>query len=244
MGAGPLVASPPGSRRAVDRGLWLAEQDGATWVVKRLASPDGSNPALLDRAHAGYWRREAEVARHPGVVDGPGLVPAEFGAVEEDDEGLTVWSVEVVGSPPPGLFVARALGRFAAAPYDAPPWASRHLLRTGSRWPRSAAAGPPWPARPSPTSPTACGSGAATGSPGATKVPRARPRGRRADQLRGRARRGRVAVDWQCFGIGPVGRRPRLLRAVEPRGVRGAARDLPARRRADVDSERSPSRRG
>ena len=85
----------PGAGGPSTAGLWLAEDGGRSWVVKRLEQPDRANPALLDPAHAGYWRREAEVARHPGVVDGPGLVPPEFGTVEEDDEGLTVWTAEV-----------------------------------------------------------------------------------------------------------------------------------------------------
>ena len=86
----------PGAGGPSSAGLWLAEVGGRTWVVKRLDAPDGSNPALLDPAHAGYWRREAEVAAATrSVVDGPGLVPPEFGTVDEDDEGVTVWSVEV-----------------------------------------------------------------------------------------------------------------------------------------------------
>ena len=110
----------PGAGGPSSAGLWLAEADGRTWVVKRLAGAGRDEPGLLDPAHAGYWRREAEVARDPAVVGAAGLVPPEFGPVEEDDEGVTVWSAEVAGEPPPGLFVARALGRFAAAPYDAP----------------------------------------------------------------------------------------------------------------------------
>src|SRR5690242_18800229 len=109
-------------------GVWLAEVDGRSWVVKRLEAPDGTNPALRDPTHAGYWRREAEIARDPAVLGGVGLVPPEFGPVEEDDEGVTVWSAEETGDTPPGLFVARALGRFASATYDAPSWAARRLL--------------------------------------------------------------------------------------------------------------------
>ncbi len=196
----------PGAGGPSTAGLWLAEDDGRSWVVKRLEKPDRSNPALLDPAHAGYWRREAEVARHPGVVDGPGLVPAEFGAVEEDDDGLTVWTAEATGDPPPGLFVARALGRFAAAAYDVPPWASRRILAdrlemaeqrggwptlarttladvTDRLWQRRGH----WLAR--------CDEG---------------PQGR----LHGDAVPTNfvasddddvVTVDWQCFGVGPVG---------------------------------------
>ena len=187
-------------------GLWLAKEGDRTWVVKRVVAPAGSDPALLDPAHAGYWRREAEVALRPAVVDGPGLVPPEFGPVDEDPEGLTLRTAEVVADPPPGLFVARALGRFAAAAYDAPPWASRRLLAdrlamaehrggwptlarttladvTDRLWPRPRH----WLAR--------CEEG---------------PQGRlHGDAVPTNfvAARGEdvVTVDWQCFGIGPVG---------------------------------------
>jgi hypothetical protein len=196
----------PGAGGPSTTGLWLADDRGRTWVVKRLQTPDDSNPDLLDRAHAGYWRREAEVALHPDLVDGPGLVPTEFGTVDEDDEGVTVWSAEVTGDPPPGLFVARALGRFAAAPYDAPRWASRRLLanrvemaeRRGG-WPTLARTTladvtdrlwqrrDHWLAR--------CADG---------------PQGRlHGDAVPTNfvAARGEdvVTVDWQCFGTGPVG---------------------------------------
>lgn len=109
-------------------GLWLAEIDGRRWVVKRLARPREPSRALSDPTYVGYWRREAEVALHPEAVDGPGLVPAGHGTVEEDDDGVTVWTLEQAGPPPPGLFVARALGRFAGAPYTPQPWAARHSL--------------------------------------------------------------------------------------------------------------------
>ena len=47
---------------------------------------------------------------------------------------------EEAGEPPTGLFVARALGRFAGATHATPPWASRRLLADrlddgrGARW--------------------------------------------------------------------------------------------------------------
>ena len=110
----------PGAAGPSTVGIWLAEVDGRRWVVKRLAAPEHPAGALADPAYAGYWRREAEVARDPAVVDGPGLVPPEFGPVEEDEDGITVWSLEQEGEPPPGLFVARALGRFAGAAHSAP----------------------------------------------------------------------------------------------------------------------------
>ncbi len=120
----PLPTGPSGAR------LWRVEVDGRRWVVKRLTRPEVDEPAVLRRPdHPGYWRREADVAEAPGFVEGPGLVPVGFGAVEEDDHGVTVWAEETAGEPPTGLQVARCLGGFAVAPYDAPAWASRDLLR-------------------------------------------------------------------------------------------------------------------
>ena len=72
----------PGAGGPATAGIWLAEVDGRRWVVKRLSAPTERVHALTDPASAGYWRREAEVARAPAAVDGPGLVPPEFGAVE------------------------------------------------------------------------------------------------------------------------------------------------------------------
>ncbi len=196
----------PGAGGPASSGLWLAEDGGRTWVVKRLETPDGSNADLLDPAHAGYWRREAEVARHPEVVAGPGLLAAEFGAVEEDDDGLTVWTAEVTADPPPGLFVARALGRFAAAPYDARPWSSRRLLadrlemaeRRGG-WPTLArttladVTDRLWQRRDHWLSRCADGP---QGRVHGDAVPRNFVAARGEDV---------VTVDWQCFGSGPVG---------------------------------------
>ena len=99
----------PGAGGPSSAGLWLAEVDGRTWVVKRLEAPTGptvrcSTPPMPATGARG------EVARDPRVLGGTGLVPAEFGPVEEDDEGVTVRSAEVVGEPPPGLFVAQRSG--------------------------------------------------------------------------------------------------------------------------------------
>ena len=186
-------------------GLWLAETDSRRWIVKRLAAPE-DQPHLLDPGHAGYWRREAEVAAAPQTVDGPGLVPALFGPVEEDDDGLTVWSEETVGEPPTGLFVARALGRFAGAGYDDRPWAARHLLQdrlamaderggwpTLARTPLADVTDRLWQRRRHWLE--RCAEGSA-GRVHGDAVP--------ANFL---ASRGEavVAVDWQCFGVGPVG---------------------------------------
>jgi hypothetical protein len=188
-------------------GLWRAERRGRSAVVKRLRRPDAEDPpALSDPTHAGYWRREVEIALDPTVVDGPGLVAPEFLRVDEDDEGATLWSEEIVAEPPPGLLVARALGRFAAAPYSEVPWAARRTLvdRTAMAESRGG-----WPTLARTTLADVAdhlwqrrhhwfAEYAATpaGRLHGDAVPANFPAGRGHDV---------VAVDWQGFGIGPIG---------------------------------------
>jgi len=196
----------PGAGGPSTVGIWLADVDGRRWVVKRLSAPEHPAGALANPAYAGYWRREAEVARRPAVVDGPGLVPPEFGPVEEDEAGITVWSLEQEGEPPPGLFVARALGRFAGAAHSVPSWASRRLLadRLAMAEERDG-----WPTL-----------GRTTLADVADSLWRRRDHwlGRCAEAAEGRLHGDAVpgnfltthaddvvAVDWQSFGIGPVG---------------------------------------
>ena len=196
----------PGAGGPSTVGIWLAEVEGRRWVVKRLSAPEHPAGALADPAYAGYWRREAEVAKDPAVVAGPGLVPAEFGPVEEDEDGVTVWSLEQEGEPPNGLFVARSLGRFAAAAHSTPSWASRRLLadRLAMAEERDG-----WPTL-----------ARTTLADVADELWRRRQHwlGRSAEAPEGRLHgdavpgnfltmRGDdvVAVDWQCFGVGPMG---------------------------------------
>ena len=196
----------PGASGPSTEGVWVAEVDGRRWVVKRLSAPQERGRALTDPAYAGYWRREAEIALDPAVVDGPGLVPPEFGPVEEDGEGVTVWSREEVGEPPPGLFVARALGRFAAAPHRTPSWASRRLLADRLEMAQERGG---WPTLARTTLADVADSlwrrrghwldRCAEGPPGrlhGDAVP--------ANFLTSRGE-DVVAVDWQCFGVGPAG---------------------------------------
>src|SRR4051794_5156365 len=196
----------PGAGGPSSAGVWLAEAEGRSWVVKRLTAPDATDRALLDPAHAGYWRREAEVARAPGFLGEIGLVPPEFGPVQEGVEGVTVWSAEGPGASPPGLFVARALGRFAAAPYDAPAWAARRLLE--DRLSMAAERGG-WPTLARTTLADVTdrlwerrGHWLALCAEG----PQGRVHGD-AVPTNFVAARGEdvVTVDWQCFGTGPVG---------------------------------------
>ena len=202
----PSWRALPGAGGPSTAGIWLAEVEGRRWVVKRLAAPRDRSPAQTNPGHAGYWRREAEVALDPGTVDGPGLVPTEFGPVEEDQDGVTVWSLEQAGEPPTGLFVVRALGRFAGAGHSSPPWATRRLLadrldmaeerggwRTLSRTTLADVADRLWRRRDHWLA--RCASGP-EGRLHGDAVPANFLTSREEDV---------VAVDWQCFGIGPVG---------------------------------------
>ena len=188
-------------------GLWRAELRGQAAVVKRLGRPSDDDPVgLTDPTHAGYWRREAEVALEPKVVDGPGLRPPEFLRVDEDDEGVTLWSREIVAVPPPSLQVAHALGRFAAVPHEDVPWAARRTLTdrlamaearggwpTLARTPMADVADHLWTRRAHWLGEYAA---APAGRLHGDAVPANFPANRTDDV---------VAVDWQGFGIGPVG---------------------------------------
>lgn len=188
-------------------GLWRTEHQGRAAVIKRLRRPDaGDPPGLSDPTHAGYWRREAEVALSPEVLDGPGLLPPTYLRVDEDDEGVTLWSAEVLAEPPPALQVARALGRFAAARFVEVPWAARRTLvdrlamaearggwPTLARTPLADVADHLWSRR---THWLEEYAGASPGRLHGDAVPANFPAGRGQDV---------VAVDWQGFGIGPIG---------------------------------------
>lgn len=187
-------------------GIWRARVADKDAIVKRLRKPGPDETVLADRTHAGYWRREVEVALDPKVVDGPGLVPAAVLRLEEDDEGATVFTEETVADPPTSLFVARALGRFAGAPYVEVGWAARRTLLdrlafaedrggwpTLSRTTLADTAAHLWEHR---------GRWLASYGSG--------PMGRlHGDAVPGNflASRGDevIAVDWQGFGIGPIG---------------------------------------
>ena len=187
-------------------GVWRGEHEGRTAIIKRLRRPGADEPVLEDRTHAGYWRREAEVALHPEVVDGPGLVPPPYLRVEEDEDGVTVWAGEIVAEPPPSLFVARSLGRFSGAPASPPAWAARRTLtdRLGfaearGGWPTLArttladVADTLWTRRSSWLTRREQGP---AGRLHGDAVPANFVAGRGEDVL---------AVDWQGFGFGPLG---------------------------------------
>jgi aminoglycoside phosphotransferase (APT) family kinase protein len=117
-----------------------------------------------------------------------------------------VWSEEVVGEAPPGLFVARALGRFAAAEHETPGWASRRVL--ADRLEMAGERGG-WPTLARTTLADVTDHLWQRRGHWLTRLDAA-PQGR----LHGDAVPGNflaacsedvVAVDWQCAGVGPVG---------------------------------------
>ena len=99
-------------------------------VVKRLAAPtEYDPPELSDRRHFAFWRRAADVASYGLVDHTPGLRGPEHVRVEEDAEGITLVSDWVEDAANSGLFIAHAMGRFAATHLQHVRWLARHQLR-------------------------------------------------------------------------------------------------------------------
>jgi len=114
-------------------GVWRAAGPDGPVVVKRLRRPDPHDPGhLTDPGHAAYWRRAADVALDGepdgGLTDAPGLRGPRTLRVDEDAEGITLRQEWVDDAGTSGLFVARALGRFAGADLPQRPWHACRLL--------------------------------------------------------------------------------------------------------------------
>lgn len=120
----------PGGSGTSTVGVWLAVEDGRELVVKRLGTPDEHDPPeLSDQRHFAYWRRAADVALDGTVRHTPGLRGPAPVRVEEDAEGVTLVQERVPVVDNPGLFIARALGRFAGAELPDHRWLARGQLR-------------------------------------------------------------------------------------------------------------------
>lgn len=120
----------PGGAGPSTYGVWLAVESAGEVVVKRLVPPaDTDLVDLRQPRHFAYWRREADVALSGIVRDTPGLRAPRGVRVEEDPEGVTVVTPRVADEHSPGLFLARALGRFAGAELTDRPWLARGQLR-------------------------------------------------------------------------------------------------------------------
>jgi hypothetical protein len=120
----------PGGSSPSAYGVWLAHEAGNEVIVKRLVAPvAGDLPELSDWRSSAWWEREPQVALHGLVTATDGLRGPAALRVEEDDEGITMVLQRVLDGANPGLFVARALGRFARTPPPDVPWLARHQLR-------------------------------------------------------------------------------------------------------------------
>ena len=122
------VALPAGTGTSTV-GVWRTVLGEQAVVVKRLAAPVPGDPVeLSDPRHFAYWRRAADMVT-TGIVDGTaGLRRPRLGAVEEDEQGITITEEWVEDAAISGLFVAHALGRFAGATLRPAPWLARNHL--------------------------------------------------------------------------------------------------------------------
>ena len=219
-------------------GLWLAGVDGRTWVVKRSGPRRPTGPCSTPPTRAtGDARRRS--ARTPGVTDrtrcrrssGPSRRTRRGHRLERGGTG-----------DPPRACSSPGAGTVRRAPYDAPPWGSRRLL--ADRLDMAVERGG-WP--------TLARTTLADVTdrlwrrrehwlPGVPKVRRDGCTETRADQLRGGPRRGRRHRGLAVPVSGPSV--PTwLLRAVEPGGVRRAARHVPRGRRRSHRSRGGRARR-
>lgn len=120
----------PGGTGASTVGVWRASLGGAPVAIKRLAAPvDGDPDELRHPRHVAWWRRSADVELSGIVRATPGLRSGGAGAVEEDEDGVTLVQPWVEDAGSSGLFVARSLGRFAGAELGDAPWLARDQLR-------------------------------------------------------------------------------------------------------------------
>ena len=101
-------------------GVWLTPDQR---VVKRLL------PGVEDQRHHAYWRRQAEVAASGIVATTPGVRSPGCVRVDRDADGITLWMTEVEAVTHEPLELARALGRFGSARIAEPEWGTRGILR-------------------------------------------------------------------------------------------------------------------
>ncbi|WP_435768666.1 phosphotransferase [Nocardioides sp. SYSU DS0651] len=199
----------PGGTGTSTVGVWRTALGGRPVVVKRLAAPDAGHgddgAPVVDPAHVGYWRREADVLLTGLTAATPGLRSAAA-SVEEDADGITIVRDWVEDAASSGLFLALSLGRFAGAELGRPRFLAQQLMRdrldrVGRRggWPTLArttvadVADHLWTRRETMLDlldglPQV----AQHGDPTALNIP-----GRDGDDA--------LAIDWGTLGVGPVG---------------------------------------
>ena len=101
-------------------GVWRTP-DGT--VVKRLV-PGDERPGRY-----GYWRREAEVARSGVLEWTKGLRAPRAVKVESDPDGITLWTEAVEPGPVSVVEAAEAIGRFGLNRVEPASWFARRILR-------------------------------------------------------------------------------------------------------------------
>ncbi|RZT26448.1 phosphotransferase family enzyme [Kribbella sp. VKM Ac-2569] len=176
-------------------GVWRT-RDGQ--VVKRLV------PGVQDLRHHAYWERQALVAESGVVAGTPGLrAPACLG-VERDADGITLRMAYTPAAEWAPEALAGALGRFAGSSLAEPGWGARDVLRdrlgTVERrggWASLNRAGPAidelWRLRDRALAVL-------------DDLPRVPTHGdAHPMNLLGRAGDDVVAIDWEQFGLGPLG---------------------------------------
>src|SRR6478752_8904191 len=122
--------SLPGGSGVSTVGVWRTVLGDQPVVVKRLSRPAGDEPSeLTNPRHFAYWRRAADVVTAATALETPGMRAAALGAVEEDEDGITITQERVEDASNSGLFCAHAMGQFAGAHLAAAPWLARNQLR-------------------------------------------------------------------------------------------------------------------
>lgn len=120
----PDWVAVPGGTGASTLGVW--RDPGTGLLVKRLVPP-GPSDAARERRDPWFWRREADAADQGLVSRTPGLRGPRT-RVEEDADGITLWSEPVPRQDLPGPYVAAALARFAGAELPSRAWLLTGLL--------------------------------------------------------------------------------------------------------------------
>ncbi|MFT4296717.1 MAG: aminoglycoside phosphotransferase family protein [Micropruina sp.] len=104
-------------------GVWRTARSDGRWIVKRLR-----RTSTDDCRSFTWWRREIAVAESGIAAHFEGLIMPAC-RVEEDADGATLWSREVVSTAIPAEVAASALGRFASIKLTDPGWFTVGRLR-------------------------------------------------------------------------------------------------------------------
>lgn len=179
-------------------GVWLT---AAGQVVKRLVS------GVDTPRHHAYWKRQALVASSGIVASTPGLRSPACLGVEQDADGITLRMASVAPADWAAEELAAALGRFARCGLDEPGWGARNVLRDRLRTVERRGG---WGAL------TRAGLGSAAidelwvrreaALAALDQVPRVPTHGdAHPVNLLGRDGADVIAIDWEQFGLGPLG---------------------------------------